>query len=60
MSTCTRCGAEFGCAMADGAADKCWCMALPPAVAVPSDALGCWCEACLRAQIAALTPPAPA
>lgn len=53
MSICTRCGAEFACAMSAGASAPCWCMALPPALKVPLDAVGCWCPACLRAQIAA-------
>lgn len=57
MSTCTRCGAEFGCAMADGAQQPCWCTALPAAVPVPAGAAGCWCEACLRAHIAAQAAP---
>ncbi|MGH8854402.1 MAG: cysteine-rich CWC family protein [Telluria sp.] len=52
-SSCTRCGAELGCAMADGSRDPCWCTALPPAVPVPSEAVGCWCPACLRAHIEA-------
>ncbi|OON59442.1 hypothetical protein B0920_23990 [Massilia sp. KIM] len=57
MSTCTRCGAEFGCAMAEGSAEPCWCTQLPPAVPVPQEALGCWCPACLQAHIAALARP---
>lgn len=57
MSTCTRCGAQFACAMEKGSPEPCWCMALPPAVAVPRQAVGCWCPACLRAHIAA--QPAP-
>ncbi|AWL05345.1 hypothetical protein DIR46_13490 [Massilia oculi] len=57
MSICTRCGAEFGCAMTDGAREPCWCTALPPAVAVPQEALGCWCPDCLRAHIAAQPMP---
>jgi hypothetical protein len=37
MSTCTRCGAEFGCAMVDGNGDgaPCWCATLPPVVTLP-------------------------
>ncbi|MES2757931.1 MAG: cysteine-rich CWC family protein [Pseudomonadota bacterium] len=54
MSTCSRCGAAFGCAMADGAAEPCWCTALPPAVPVPGESAACWCPACLKAHIAAL------
>jgi hypothetical protein len=61
MSICTRCGAEFGCAMADGGAGPCWCTTLPPLVPVPGAAAqahtqdstpGCWCPACLRQHIA--------
>ena len=59
MSICTRCGAEFGCAMADGGAGPCWCTTLPPVVPVPAAqagagdaAPGCWCPACLRQHIA--------
>jgi hypothetical protein len=60
MSTCTRCGASFGCAMADGGAEPCWCTTLPPVVPVPvpapsgaeQPAPGCWCPACLRQHIA--------
>jgi hypothetical protein len=59
MSICTRCGAPFGCAMADGSTEPCWCTALPPVVPVPAarDAArdagpGCWCPACLRQHIA--------
>ena len=53
MSICTRCGAAFGCAMADGADEPCWCTALPPAVPLPAQAAGCWCPACLHAHIEA-------
>jgi hypothetical protein len=58
MSTCTRCGASFGCAMADGGAEPCWCTTLPPVVPVPAQGAaqeatpGCWCPACLRQHIA--------
>lgn len=52
MSTCTRCGAEFSCMMADGASEPCWCTALPASVPVPQEAAGCWCPACLREHIA--------
>jgi len=58
MSTCTRCGAQFGCAMADGAAAPCWCTRLPPLVPVPGVGAGCWCPACLEAHIAAAADPA--
>jgi hypothetical protein len=67
MSICTRCGASFGCAMADGGTEPCWCTTLPPVVPVPvaappaletsqdasqDAAPGCWCPACLRQHIA--------
>jgi hypothetical protein len=60
MSVCTRCGAQFGCAMADGTADPCWCTAMPPVVAVPEpgEAVGCWCPACLKAHIEQQERPA--
>ncbi len=51
MSVCSRCGAAFGCAMADGGSEPCWCTALPPVIPVPGVEVGCWCPACLRAQI---------
>ncbi|NVD96781.1 cysteine-rich CWC family protein [Massilia sp. BJB1822] len=41
MSTCTRCGASFSCAMVDAGPDgklptePCWCTYFPPAVPVP-------------------------
>jgi hypothetical protein len=56
MSTCTRCGAAFACAMADGgdAAAPCWCTALPAVVAVPGAPAACWCPACLQQHITAL------
>lgn len=65
MSTCTRCGDAFGCAMADGGTGPCWCTALPPAVAVPDaagdgPAPGCWCPACLKQHIAQCKQAAPA
>ncbi|MDL2356246.1 MAG: cysteine-rich CWC family protein [Pseudomonadota bacterium] len=64
MSTCSRCGAEFSCAMADGGAAPCWCTALPAAVPlpVPGQPAACWCPACLTEHIAALArsqPPSP-
>jgi len=52
MSLCNRCGAVFGCAMADGSTEPCWCTALPPVVPVPGVEAACWCPACLRAHIA--------
>ena len=53
MSVCSRCGAEFGCAMVDGGDGPCWCTALPPVVAVPvqGEAAACWCPACLKQHI---------
>jgi hypothetical protein len=62
MSTCTRCGAEFGCAMADGNdGAPCWCTRLPPVVALPpaGAAAGCWCPACLEQHIVQRTAGAP-
>jgi hypothetical protein len=52
MSKCTRCGAEFGCAMADGGSEPCWCTRLPPVVPVAASAARCWCPQCLEQQIA--------
>ncbi|HBI69847.1 MAG TPA: hypothetical protein DDZ22_12800 [Massilia sp.] len=66
MSLCSRCGAAFGCAMADGGDGPCWCTQLPPVVPVPNVATAavpasgtgvaaetaCWCPACLKAHIA--------
>ncbi|MDB5754593.1 MAG: hypothetical protein JWR56_1021 [Massilia sp.] len=52
MSTCSRCGAGFGCAMADGCDHPCWCTALPAAVPVPGQPAACWCPACLKQHIA--------
>ena len=53
MSKCTLCGAEFHCAMLEGSPEPCWCTALPQAMPVPlpQQAAGCWCPACLRAQL---------
>jgi hypothetical protein len=51
-STCTRCGARFGCAMADGLDAPCWCTQLPPVVAVPEASAGCWCPTCLAQHVA--------
>ncbi|MDP3672479.1 MAG: cysteine-rich CWC family protein [Telluria sp.] len=55
MSNCSRCGAQFGCAMADpeAAGAPCWCTELPALVPVPGDTAGCWCPACLRQHLAA-------
>jgi hypothetical protein len=52
MSTCKRCGAEFGCAMVDGAEGACWCTEMPPVVPVPGVDASCWCPACLKQHIA--------
>ena len=52
MSTCSRCGATFGCAMADGSDGPCWCTELPSVVPLPGEGAACWCPACLRAHIA--------
>jgi hypothetical protein len=52
MSTCTRCGAEFGCAMADGGSAPCWCTELPPVVPVPGVDARCWCPQCLTQHMA--------
>ena len=49
---CPRCGVAFQCGMACGARE-CWCAALPTVVPVPGQdaAQGCWCPACLKAEI---------
>jgi hypothetical protein len=52
MSVCSRCGAEFGCAMADGSAGPCWCTTLPAVVPLPDSEGACWCPACLKQHIA--------
>ncbi|MEV4780357.1 cysteine-rich CWC family protein [Burkholderia sp. LMU1-1-1.1] len=57
MSTCSRCGAEFSCAMVDAdpaaAAQPCWCTYLPASLPVPSaPGASCWCPACLKQHIA--------
>ncbi|WP_343730375.1 cysteine-rich CWC family protein [Duganella sp.] len=66
MSTCSRCGAQFSCAMKDAdpaaPAQPCWCTTLPPAVAIPSaPGASCWCPDCLRQHILdmAQTPASP-
>ncbi|MYM33049.1 hypothetical protein GTP38_01635 [Duganella sp. FT94W] len=56
MSTCSRCGAQFSCAMKDAdpaaPAEPCWCTFLPPSLPVPSaPGASCWCPACLRRHI---------
>lgn len=59
MSTCERCGKEFGCAMADKLEAPCWCTALPPAVPLPGGAGSCWCQDCLAAHIQAAAKRSP-
>ena len=55
-STCSRCGAPFHCAVASGSPQPCWCTQMPAAVPLPAESgAGCWCPACLRQQIDALT-----
>ncbi len=53
MSTCSRCGASFDCAMADQLDAPCWCVALPAVVPVPGVDASCWCPVCLKRHIAA-------
>jgi len=62
MNLCERCGAGFGCAMADpGAAEPCWCSRMPPLPAAAyrlsdggsASAASCFCPDCLRALLAA-------
>ena len=63
MSVCSRCGATFTCAMADGdGSQPCWCASLPlvmpvpsPGVSAPASDPSCWCPDCLRRHIAATT-----
>ena len=62
MSICSRCGAAFGCAMADKLDGPCWCTSMPAVVAVPVAEASCWCPACLKLHIEAQgrseeTPP---
>jgi hypothetical protein len=65
MSTCSRCGASFSCALADAdpsaPAQPCWCTYLPAALPVPSvPGASCWCPDCLKQHIAAqrtIEPP---
>ncbi|MFD2365135.1 cysteine-rich CWC family protein [Pseudoduganella sp. GCM10020061] len=52
-SNCSRCGAAFGCAMADGLDGPCWCTALPPAMPLPGPDASCLCPGCLKAVISA-------
>jgi len=56
MSLCSRCGAQFDCALADPYDPDvpCWCTLLPAVVALPSaPGSACWCRACLQQHIAA-------
>jgi len=46
--------------MADASPGPCWCTELPPVVPLPGSEAGCWCPACLRAQIAEAASPPPA
>jgi len=62
MSTCSRCGVAFSCAMVDAdpsvPAQPCWCTYLPAALPVPSAAgASCWCPDCLKQHIAASAHP---
>jgi hypothetical protein len=60
MSLCSRCGAQFDCAMVDpnNPDTPCWCTLLPAVVALPSaPGSACWCRACLQRHIAASLPP---
>jgi hypothetical protein len=63
MSTCSRCGAEFSCAMADAdpsaPPQPCWCAYLPASLPVPSTpGASCWCPDCLKKHIADHPKPA--
>jgi hypothetical protein len=63
MSTCSRCGAEFNCAMADAdpsaPPQPCWCTYLPASLPVPSTpGASCWCPDCLKKHIADHPKPA--
>lgn len=51
MSICSRCGASFGCAMADQLTAPCWCVVLAPVVPMPGVDASCWCPACLMRHI---------
>ncbi|MES2150005.1 MAG: cysteine-rich CWC family protein [Pseudomonadota bacterium] len=48
MSVCSRCGAQFGCALADGSGEPCWCTEFPPVVPLPDQDARCWCPAFLE------------
>ena len=59
MSECSRCGAPFDCAMADGADEEaCWCTRIPLApleklaVTEDGDLQTCMCPVCLQALTA--------
>jgi hypothetical protein len=54
MSSCSLCGAQFDCAMADPCNPDipCWCTLLPAAISLPSAAgSACWCRTCLQQKI---------
>ncbi|HEY1181709.1 MAG TPA: cysteine-rich CWC family protein [Rhodocyclaceae bacterium] len=51
-SRCSRCGAMFGCAMADGLAAPCWCTTVPAVLPVPGADARCLCPDCLRGHAA--------
>lgn len=55
-NVCPRCAAVFTCGMRAGE-EVCWCVAHPPAFAVPAvetvpDTGACYCPDCLRELIA--------
>lgn len=57
MTTCSRCGAAFGCGMVDASEAPCWCTTLPalPADSLPAPDDGrCLCPACLKAWMEGL------
>jgi hypothetical protein len=47
---CALCEAEMSCTPEGG----CWCMQLPPVMALPTgESAGCFCPSCLRGAMAA-------
>lgn len=52
--TCGQCGTEFTCG-SGGAKGGCWCADLP--VKLPVEGPDCLCPTCLKAKIAAVSPP---
>ena len=54
MSVCSRCAAEFTCAMADQTGQPCWCAQLPLAPQLPiypelmKDQASCYCPVCMQ------------